>query len=234
MNSNELSFFDLAMKVIAGQASQAEQTELTALTSRDAALKAEFEQLRMDVALAREVVPLLAATEGSDLKMPGYGRERLQTKVRQTLGVPKRETGRSGMWRWWLGVAAAAAVVLVVIKLGSPGLPLVIQVAMLDSVGGTRGTGEKPVEVLQRQWKDSKPQEFSDAKQLKQWQADWPETKQPVAKIRYDRDAQEVRLRMRAMDRPTVEKVFPVGEETGFRSVLPMVNAAIDAFFSPK
>ena len=142
MNPNEQSFFDLAMKVIAGQATPAEQTELSALTSRDAALKAELEQLRMDVALAREVVPLLAATETSDRKMPGYGRERLQTKVRQTLGVPKRETGRSGMWRWWLGVATAAAVVvLAVIKISSPSLWPVIQVAMLDSVGGNAGNG---------------------------------------------------------------------------------------------
>lgn len=233
MNPNEQPFFDLAMKVIAGQASPAEQTELTALTSRDAALKAELEQLRMDVALAREVVPLLAATEASGLKMPGYGRERLQTKVRQTLGVPKRETGRSGMWRWWLGVATAAAVVvLAVIKISSPSLSPVIQVAMLDSVGGTRGTGEKPLAVLQRQWQGSKPQEFDDATKLKHWQEEWPETKQPVAKILYDRDAQEVRLFARRAGLPPILKVYPVKSEQDLPSVLQEAQKVINELFA--
>ena len=196
---------------------------MTALTSRDAALKAEFVQLRMDVALASEVLPLLDATEGSGLKMPGYGRERLQTKVRQTLGAPKRETDRSGMWRWWLGVATAAGVVvLVVIKLASPGLPPVIQVGSLDSVGGTRGTGQKPLAVLQRQWKESTPQEFSDNAKLKVWQEDWsPGAKQTVVKVVYDRDPQEVRLAEAGF-----QSAPPLGRTYGLKGTTPVVKSS--------
>ena len=215
MNPNEQPFFDLAMKVIAGQASPAEQTELTALTSRDAALKAELEQLRMDVALAREVMPLLAATEASDRKMPGYGRERLQTKVRQTLGAPKREAARSGMWRWWIGLATAAAAVVLVVVLNRPGpnLPPGIQVAMLDSVGTVRGTGEKPLELLQKQWKEAKPQEFDDAVKLKQWQEGWPtNSDQTVVKVIYDRDSLELRILLWRKGK-TIERVLVAKDE---------------------
>ena len=50
---NDDHFFDLAMKIIAGQATEAERAELDALVARQPELKAELERLRADVRLAR-------------------------------------------------------------------------------------------------------------------------------------------------------------------------------------
>jgi anti-sigma factor RsiW len=108
---NDDHFFDLAMKVIARQATEAERAELDALVARQPDLKAEFERLQADVRLAREVLPLISATEATAPELPAYARGRLQTKVRETLGrpsAPKRQRktpwGRcgsgAGFWAW--------------------------------------------------------------------------------------------------------------------------------------
>ena len=83
-------FFDLAMKAIARQASEAERAELDALLAREPQRRAEFEGLQADTRLAREVLPLVDATDATAPELPGYVRERLQTKVRQTLGRPQQ------------------------------------------------------------------------------------------------------------------------------------------------
>src|ERR1035438_5044120 len=115
---NDDHFFDLAMKVIARQATEAECAELDTLVARQPELKAEFERLQADVRLAREVLPLVSATEATAPELPAYARGRLQTKVRETLRpppVPGREpeedaSGTLWKWRWVLGVAGATAV----------------------------------------------------------------------------------------------------------------------------
>ena len=130
----------------------------------------------------------------------------------------KAEPSWLEVWRWWIGLATATAAVALVVVLNRPGpnpkLPPVIQVAMLDSVGTVRGTGVQPMELLQLQWKDAKPQEFADATKLKQWQENWSvAAKQTVVKVVYDRDAGELRVSVRANGTRTSEKVFPVKEE---------------------
>lgn len=119
------------------------------------------------------------------------------------------------VWRWWIGLATATAAVVLVVVLNQPGpnLPPVIQVAMLDSVGTVRGTGEKPMEMLQQQWKAAKPQEFDDAAKLKQWQEGWPvDPKQPAVKILYNVDTRELRVLVRSGGTTAREKVFVVNE----------------------
>src|ERR1035437_2107759 len=116
---NDDHFFDLAMKVIARQATEAERAELDALIARQPELKAEYERLQADVRLAREVLPLVSATEATAPELPAYARGRLQTKVRETLGRPpvpggapeEDALGTLWKWRWMLGLAAATAVV---------------------------------------------------------------------------------------------------------------------------
>src|SRR5438552_3766878 len=89
MPMNDQRFFDLAMKVIAGQSSSAERAELDALIAAQPELKEQFEQLRAEARTAREVVPLLDATGAKAGELPAYARGRLQTKVRQALGGPQ-------------------------------------------------------------------------------------------------------------------------------------------------
>ena len=152
---NDDHFFDLAMKVIARQATEAERAELDALVARQPELKAEFQRLQADVRLAREVLPLVSATEATAPELPAYARGRLQTKVRQTLGRPQpsvpsaSDEERRSMWRWrWLlGLATAAAAVALVMVIWHAPAPL-IQVAMLDTAGVSRGSDAKELAAL--------------------------------------------------------------------------------------
>ena len=233
MNSSDQAFFDLAIKVIGGQATPDERAVLNAQLAADPALKAEFEQLKVDVAVARETLPLLDAIEATTPPLPGYARERLRTKVRQTLGPPVRPRASTGGWRWWLGLATACAAVALVVVLNrgssGPTLPPLIQVAMLDSIGSTRGTGEKPLDTLQRQWQEAQPQVFSDADKLKRWREEWPTGgKRTVVKVYYDRDTGEIRVSARSPEQSATEQVFPVKSESDLPTVLADVRKAID------
>jgi hypothetical protein len=196
---NDEHFFDLAMKVIARQATDAERAELDALLAREPGRKTEFEQLKAEVRVVREALPLVNATEATEGELPAYARGRLQTKVRQTLGWPvaEKEPNRSFAWglRWWLGLAAAtAAVVLVALPgLRTPSGP-VIQVAMLDTVGAVRGSDTNQVEILKQQWKNSTFRSFDKADLLENWETNWPGGNKLTAKVIYDRAAGEVRV----------------------------------------
>ena len=88
---NDERFFDLAMKVIARQCTDAERAEFDALLARQPELKAEFERLQADVLTAKDALPLVNATAATAGELPAYARERLQTKVRQALGRPAAE-----------------------------------------------------------------------------------------------------------------------------------------------
>ena len=198
---NDQRFFDLAMKVIARQAKDAERAELDALLAREPELRAEFTRLEADARVAKDVLPLVAACTSSTGQFPAYARERLQTTVRQTLGRPEsaaEEPGRSLAWgwRWVLGLAAATAVVVIVALsiFRAPNAP-VIQLAMLDTVGGTRGTDMNELATLQGTWKESPVQNFSSSSELEAWEKNWPNGDgRPAAKIIYDPAAGEVRV----------------------------------------
>jgi hypothetical protein len=228
---NDERFFDLAMKVIARQCTDAERAELDALLARAPELKTEFARLQAEVRVAKEVLPLVNATEATAGELPAYARGRLQTKVRQTLGRPtgKKEPDRSFAWglRWWLGLAAATAVVVLVVLPGlrTPSGP-VIQVAMLDLGGGTRGGDTNEVALLNQSWQNAKVDSFASADELHAWETNWPAIKQPAIKIIYDRAAGEVRILGRWEGKP-VEKTFLI--EQDLATTLKLVREFIGA-----
>jgi len=84
-------FRELARQVARGAASDAARKELDRMLSQDPALKEQFEQIRKETLLLRETLPLLDALDASPRAFPAYARERLQTKVRETLGRKIRE-----------------------------------------------------------------------------------------------------------------------------------------------
>jgi hypothetical protein len=218
MNSmNDERFFELAMKVIARQSTDAERAELDALLAQKPGLKAEFERLQADARLAKDALPLVNATDATAGELPAYARGRLQTKVRQTLGRPqpaedlKRKAERSSMWawRWALGLAATTAVViLVVLPAFRPSEPI-IQVAMLDAGGASRGADVNEVAALEAAWKGSRPEVFSKNDELEAWETKWPADRASAVKIVYDKAAGEVRVSLR---RGTEEqqRTFPI------------------------
>jgi hypothetical protein len=220
MNSmNDQRFFDLAMKVVARQANDAERADLDALLAREPELRAEFMRLEVDARVANEVLPLVAACTSSTAQFPAYARERLQTTVRQTLGRPEsaaKQPDRSLAWNWhWvLGLAAGTAVIVIAALsvFHAPNAP-VIQLAMLDTVAGTRGTDMNEVSTLQGTWKGIPIQNFSSASELEAWEKNWPSGDgRPAAKIIYDAAAGEVRVSGRSRGR-VFEKTFLVEKD---------------------
>ena len=197
-------FFDLAMKAIARQATDAERAELDALLAREPELRDEFARLQGDARLAKDVLPLVDATRAAVGEFPAWARERLQTKARQTLGrreLPSASAGdkeRRMMWRWrWLlGLAAAAAVVtLVMLPLVREAPAPVMQVAMLDTAGASRGSDAKELALLQQTWNKAVVDSFSSAENARAWETNWPgDGRSAVVKILYDRPAGELRV----------------------------------------
>jgi hypothetical protein len=194
---NAERFSDLAVKFCAGRCSDAERAELDTILAGAPELRGELEKLQADARLAREVLPLLAAVESSSGEFPAYARERLQTKVRETLGRPE-PARRRAFWnrRWVLGVAAGTAAVflLLIPALLRPGRP-VVQVAMLDTAGAVRGE-DRDIGVLKQELASSDVQTFDSASALESWQASWPKAK-VGAKVIYNRAAGQVRVVVR-------------------------------------
>ena len=213
---NDQRFHDLAMKVLARQATGAERAELDSLLTGSPELKAEFECLRVDVRIGTELLPVVAATEATAPEFPAYARERLQTKVRQTLGAnpasaKEAESARGWAWRLWLGLATVTAVIvtLLIPSLVRPSAPL-IQVAMLDTTGATRGAATNEIAVLQEVWQKSTVQNFTDSAELEAWEKAWPsDTERGAAKIIYDRAAGELRVLL-WRQREIIQKTFAV------------------------
>jgi hypothetical protein len=231
MNSmNDERFFDLGMKVIARQATDAEGAELDAVLAREPEMRAKFARLQAEVRVAKDALPLVDATRATAGEFPTYARGRLQTKVRQTLGRPatEKEQDRSLAWgwRWVLGLAAAAAVVLFVALpiLRTPNAPI-IQVAMLDAAGVTRGAETNDVAILQQTWKETTVQTFSKTSEMEVWEKNWPEEgKRPVVKVIYDRAAGEIRVLGHWKGNP-IQKTFPIDNDPA--TALKQANAFV-------
>ncbi len=208
-------FFDLAMKAIAHQATDAERAELDALLAHEQGLRAEFARLQADVRLAKDVLPLVDATQPAAAELPAYARGRLQTKVRQTLGRPRpsapsaSDAERRMMWRWrWLlGLAAAVAAVALVAVLWQAPAPM-IQVAMLDTAGASRGSDAKELALLQQTWNKAQVESFSSGEKAGAWETHWPGgSTRTVVKILYDRPAGELRVLGRWKGKPFAKTV---------------------------
>src|SRR6266568_1145410 len=222
MTMNEQQFFDLAMKAIAGQASDAERAELDALLADKLEWKAEFERLRADARIVREVLPLVSATQATAGELPAYARGRLQTKVRETLGGQKAATDSAGerepkmmwRWRWVLGLASAAAVAafLMLTLFNRPSEPA-IQVAMLDTAGATRGLDANEAALLRHTWEKATVDSFSSVEHLRAWEAKLrAQRKNQGVKVVFDRAAGEVRVSGWWKGR-SFEKVFLIEQD---------------------
>jgi hypothetical protein len=95
-------------------------------------------------------------------------------------------------WRWVLGLAATAAVVLLVVLpiLRTPNAP-VIQVAMLDAAGAVRGSDTNEIALLRKTLSPATLDSFTNAEALREWET---KSKPDTVKIIYDRATAEVRV----------------------------------------
>ena len=219
---NDEHFSELAMKVIARQANPAERAELDAAVAAQQERKAEFARLEADARLAQEVLPLVDAVAATNPELPAYARQRLQSKVKRTLRPAaanedsRHETERISFlgWRWLfgLGLAVAAAAILLVPLLRKPGQP-VIQLAMLDMVGAVRGGDTNVSGAFRALWPTINVENFSQTDALEAWEgAVAGSGHKPAAWIVYDRPKAEVRVTVRCAGAET-RKTFPVDGE---------------------
>ena len=197
----------------------------------------------------KEAAPLINRLSDGPSVLPDHVRARLNSALDKKFPLAAQQTSQEPaaarrtaveqektepswleVWRWWIGLATATAAVVLVVVLNRPGpnLPPVIQVAMLDSVGTVRGTGEKPMELLQQQWKEAKPVEFDEAGKLKKWEGDWSSaSRRTVVKVVYNRDSGELRISLRVRGGSSIEKVIPAKDEPGLAKALTEAGAFI-------
>ena len=112
-------------------------------------------------------------------------------------GAPEEDAlGTLWKWRWMLGLAASVAVVvLFLLPVLIRSTPPVIQVAMLDTAGATRGSDTKEMSLLRQAWGKAAVDSFTGAEALHTWEENWPaQNKGPVVKVVFDRAAGEVRI----------------------------------------
>jgi hypothetical protein len=216
MNSmNEQRFFDLAMKAIGRHGTDSERSELEAMISAQPELRAEFDRLKADARLAKEILPLAGAAESTSGEFPAYARERLQTKVRETLGETQRATAGASKakWRWLLGFAGAAVIALAFFLTQWPtSTAPIVEVAMLDSGGLTRGGDTNEVALLKQHWSQGAVRRFEKPEDLRAWEGSWPGANGLRVKVIYDRTAGEVRLLGRSRG-GTFEKLILVEKD---------------------
>ncbi len=194
---NAQRFFDLAMKKIARQSTEAERAELDTLLASQPELKMELGRLQADSELARELAPLAAALESTQPEFPAYARERLQSKVRRTLGKAGEGRAPKGVpWFRWLAFASGgAAIAILFVSTMFTEHPPVIQLALLDATGQTRGATNEDTTELRAVWKDAELQQFARAEEVAAWRQHWPEKANARAiKIIYDRAAAEIQV----------------------------------------
>lgn len=221
---NDERFLELAMKRIAGQAGAAEGVELDEVLAGQAERREEFDRLAMQARLARTVLPLTEAVHASSPTLPGYARERLRTKVRQTLrpsdAAARERVDRTSLvfagWRWVLGLVGAAVVLAIVLvpRLSDFREP-VIQIAVYDPSGPTRGGATNDAAIVQKLWPSGSLREFSDLPDLQAWFGPHQASaRRAVVQIVYDRPAAEIRVVVRQGER-VAETSIPV--ETDLR-----------------
>jgi hypothetical protein len=221
MKPDDPKFTELALRAIAGKATEAQQAELKALLQQPA-LAAEYGHLRADVGFSKEVLPLLdeapvAVPPLTDFELSQM--RKLAEARQQKLQAPEKKAFWS--WQWILGVAGTAAAIALMVTLALPSSRPAFQVAVLDSMGSMRGTNDLNailLPALQSSFGQTNLISYSEAADLTAWLNNWPDRK--TVKVVYDRDNGAVRVIYRDNSNQIISKTFPVLKESDLSAVL--------------
>lgn len=196
--------------------------------------------------LLKEALPVIDAMDAPPSPPPPEILQRLEadrlklveeSKPRISAEAPKTNS-LIEFFQWLLSgprllpvsIACSALLVLgvIIFKLGIFSLPTpTLQLAMLDTVGATRGTASSVVAVLQGASK-AQVQQFSASAELKRWMETWPaDDQQPVVKIVYDLDEGQLLVAGRGKGKRSFEKTFPVQQVQDLPAVLKAAQAFI-------
>jgi hypothetical protein len=119
-------FNDLALRVIAGEATTEERHTLETELAAHPELRDEFDQIKISYEVLRTASPMAEATRANEPELPAYRVNELRTAVRQHFG-PAANRGKStwsgllSAWRWIFagGGLTALTVLLVVLNLSN-------------------------------------------------------------------------------------------------------------------
>jgi hypothetical protein len=98
------SFTDLALRVIAREATDEERHALEAELAVSPARREEFEQLKITQGILGTVFPLAEATKATEAILPTHRVNELRTAVRQHFGPAGQRAAAKGEWHVWAHV----------------------------------------------------------------------------------------------------------------------------------
>jgi hypothetical protein len=118
------AFAQLALRVLAREATEGERRALAGEISADPAREEQFRQIKITHDILRMAAPMAAATQARDVELPAHRLNELRTAVRQHFGPAAnrdRAAAPSGplrlVLRWLLGGGAAAVLGVIVVSL---------------------------------------------------------------------------------------------------------------------
>jgi len=115
------SFNDLALRVIAGEATETERHALEAELSAHPERRDEFEQMKITHDVLRTTAPMAEASRAIEPELPAYRLNELRTAVRQQFGNATRTRKSTGglvsALRWILAGGGTTALVVLAIFL---------------------------------------------------------------------------------------------------------------------
>jgi hypothetical protein len=228
MKPDDPKFTELALRVIAGKANAAEQASLKALLQQPE-LAAEYKQLQADTSFGKEVLPLLGEEPVTVPPLTDFElsqMRRLAEARQKKLRTPEKKAAWS--WRWLWVLAPAAAVIVIAVALNLPPSHHTIQLAMLDSMGTTRGTNDinaTLLPALKESFGRTNLNNYTESEQLNNWLSVWPDAK--TVKVVYDRDNGLVRVVYRDTSNQIISKAFPVLKESDLPAVLKKAAEAL-------
>jgi hypothetical protein len=83
-----------------------------------------------------------------------------------------------------------------------------IQVAMLDTAGASRGSDANELALLHEAWNKAPFDSFSKAENARAWETNWPgDGRRAVVKVLYDRPAGELRVLGRWKGKPFAKTI---------------------------
>jgi len=137
------SFNDLALRVIAGEATAADREALKTELSAHPERRDEFEQMKVVYDVLRTTAPMTEASRATGPELPVYRVGELRTAVRQHFGpaaVRQKSSGWTNVLRWILAGGGATALTVFVVVLNLSGRTIEVGMYQSDAMRNGEAT----------------------------------------------------------------------------------------------
>ncbi len=216
---------ELVMNKATGRASEEDLNRIDAILELEPNLWDDYNQWHRDMPALRGAMCFAAAAAEDRHQLPEHIRKELRARMRAVLRKPQPNYDRlmelvnkppnpQPSWRWAVAPAVGLAAIMVislvlfnnrpeedppaqpeVVNLPQQPAAPVIQVALLDIVGATRGPEDPTLKLFQTEWPEVQVHQFSRSAKSRDWLTQWPlSARGPVCKIFYNQSAGELQL----------------------------------------